>query len=518
MGRKNNNLKAPGAESEFGPEQISELRKCALDPIYFIKNYVWIQHPTKGAVKFELYPYQEKMIRSYMDNRYTIVLSARQTGKSVTSAAYLLWYAIFNFDKTVLIASNKNANAMEMIFRIRYMYEELPHWLKPGVLDDGWNKHNIGFDNKSRIVSTATSEDSGRGMSISLLFLDEFAFVAPGIQDEFWTSISPTLSTGGSCIMTSTPNGDANIYAELWRGAVVEANEFHAIRVKWDEPPGRDEEFKQREIGQIGIRRWNQEYECQFLSSDALLLDSEWLLREDVRLRNLLPKRIIKQVSFWSDIRPGGTYLVGVDPSTGSGEDFSVITIYDFPTLRQVGEWRSNTMSTNGLYSVLKNILIYLESQRASIYFSVENNGVGEGVIALYEADENPPEISEFISEEGANRRGLTTTSRSKLRACVNLKEMLEKGTMHLTSPMLLSELKAYVRNKGSYAAQAGSTDDCVSASLIIVRLVEEISTYEQAAFDKLYASEDFQKWSDKDYDGYEGGYDDSDEGMPMVF
>lgn len=181
---------------------------------------------------------------------------------SITSGAYLLWYAIFKFDKTILIASNKNSNAMEMISRIRFAYENLPHWLKPGIQEDGWNKHSIGFDNGSRIVSTATSEDSGRGMSISLLFLDEFAFVTPAIQDEFWTAIKPTLSTGGACLMTSTPNGDMNIFAQIWRGAQVGANSFFPIRVRWDEPPGRDERFKEDEIGDIGERKWLQEYEC----------------------------------------------------------------------------------------------------------------------------------------------------------------------------------------------------------------------------------------------------------------
>lgn len=259
---KNVNLKKPNQELEYTHEQVQELKRCAQDPVYFIKKYVMIQHPVRGALPFDLYSYQEKMIRAYQDNRYTVVLSARQTGKSVTSAAYLLWYAMFNFDKTVLIAANKNANAMEMILRIRFAYENLPFWIKPGVKDDGWNKHEIGFDNDSRIVSTATSEDSGRGMAISLLFLDEFAFVKPTIQDEFWTSIAPTLSTGGSCIMTSTPNGDMNIYAQVWRAAEQGTNGFHPIHVTWDEPPGRDGKFKEEETGRIGSRRWQQEYEC----------------------------------------------------------------------------------------------------------------------------------------------------------------------------------------------------------------------------------------------------------------
>jgi hypothetical protein len=262
MAVKNPRIKRAHEEMEYTPEQVKELIKCSQDPIYFIENYVMIQHPIKGAIKFELYDYQRTLIYNYQHNRYNIVLSARQTGKSTTSAAFLLWYAIFNEDKTVLIAANKNSNAMEMISRIRYAYEYLPAWLKPGVADDGWNKHGVGFDNMSRIVSAATSENSGRGMSISLLFCDEFAFVRPGIQEEFWTSISPTLATGGSCIIASTPNGDSNLFAQLWRSAELGISDFKSTWVKWDEPPGRDESFKRAEIAKIGEEKWQQEYEC----------------------------------------------------------------------------------------------------------------------------------------------------------------------------------------------------------------------------------------------------------------
>lgn len=157
-------------ESEYDGFRMQELLRCAMNPAYFIGKYVKIQHPLKGMIPFDLYPYQTKMLETMQHNRRTIVLSARQTGKSQTSAAFLLWYALFNEDKTILIASNKNSNALEMISRIRYMYETIPDWLKPGITVDGWNKLSVGFNNKSRIISTATSESSGRGLSISLLF------------------------------------------------------------------------------------------------------------------------------------------------------------------------------------------------------------------------------------------------------------------------------------------------------------------------------------------------------------
>lgn len=209
----------------------------------------------------------------YITDNFTV------THNSVTSSVFLLWFAIFNPNVTVLIAANRNANAMEMIARIGYAYEYLPMWMKPGVTEDGWNKHTLKFDNKSRIVSDATSVNTGRGMSISLLYLDEFAFVAPNVQEEFWTSILPTLSTGGACIMTSTPNGSVDKFSSLWRASNLESNmdglTFKPIHVKWDEPPGRDENFKQSNIALLGEIKWKQEYECCAGDTKLTLMDED---------------------------------------------------------------------------------------------------------------------------------------------------------------------------------------------------------------------------------------------------
>lgn len=518
MGRaRNTRLKKAHTEHEFTPEELVEFAKCAEDPVYFCKNYIRVQHPKRGAIPLELYPYQEKMMHMYMENRYTVVLSARQTGKSTISAIYLLWFAMFHADKTILIASNKNKGAMEMIARIRFAYEELPMFLKPGVNDDGWSKHSIGFDNGSRIESTATSENSGRGMSISLLFLDEFAFVKPAIQEEFWTSILPTLSTGGSCIMSSTPNGDSDLFAQLWRAADCgskldkDALNFVPIHVRWDEPPGRDEAFKATQMRLLGELKWRQEFECEMLSSDQLLIDSRILFS---MTKEVEPVLLYNDFVFWKKLQSEQTYIVTVDPSTGSGLDYSVIDVYHFPSLEQVAQFRDNTMNSPMLYAKLKWMLEIMEQKMCTTYFTVENNGVGEGILALYQNDENPPEYAEMVSD-GGTRDGMNTNKSSKLKACVSLKELFESGKIQINSPQTLKELKNFVRRKGSYEAQIGSTDDTVSTLLLLTRTLIEISSHEQAAFDKLY------RFDEKDY--FTGGSadissEDSDDPLPMVF
>ena len=510
MAQKNPFIKKANTEHDYTPRQLQELKKCTEDVVYFVKTYCKIQHPVRGEIPFDLYPYQENMLRIFAGERLTVVLSARQTGKSMVSAAFLLWYATFGFDKTILVASNKNDNAMEMIYRIRFMYERLPNWLKAGVNDDGWNKHSIGFDNGSRIHSTATTELSGRGMSISLLFLDEFAFVRDTIANEFWTSMAPTLSTGGSCIICSTPNGDYNLFAQIWRGANIPAtdnskhgiNEFVPIQVKWDEPPGRDEKFMRAEIAKIGELRWRQEYFCEFLSNDPLLVDTVVLAQLTERVRHNKPVATAGELQFYKHPSANMTYLVGMDPATGSGNDFSTIQVVEFPTMEQIAEWRSNTSSSVYAYQQLRKMLKILEKSQSQVYFSVENNGVGEAIIALFEADDFPAENAEFISETGQKRHGMTTTGKSKIKACMTLKELLERDTLKVLSPAVVAELKCYNRKAGSYEAKSGATDDLIAGLLIALRLLEEISSFDQEAYNTLYVH-DYSVGDGEEYQTY---------------
>ena len=504
--RSNHDIKRPNAPVEYTKETAHELVKCAKDCIYFVRNYVKIVHPKRGAIPFDLYDFQEDILRMYQSSRYNISMQSRQTGKSQTACAFLLWAAIFTDNIEILIASNKNKGAMEMIKRIRFMYTHLPDWLKPGINESYWNKHELAWDNGSIIYSEATTEDTARGKALRYIYCDEFAFVDNNIAEEFWTSIAPTLSTGGSCIITSTPNGDKNLFAQLWFGALANANGFAHRFVAWDQVPGRDEKFKEEQIAKIGLLKWQQEYECQMVSSDPMLFDSKMLLgyKKDAPL-----KIDHFGVHWYEKIQQGGRYLVGVDPATGTGSDFSAIQVFSFPELTQVAEYRSNTTSSSLLYDILKRILILLENNRCNTYFSCENNGIGEAMLTLYDMDEDLPENAEFISESGKNRKGFTTTNRTKLKSCIMLKELFETLKLKIHSEQTLTEFKSFILKGKSYQAKAGATDDLVSAILVIIRILDEISLYEEGIYDKIYKHSSSDEFALEQYNNDEEYYAD---------
>lgn len=496
---KNSRLKMPGPPEEYTPEQALEIMKCMQDPVYFIETYCKITHPTRGMVGFNLYDFQRELVKSFHENRSTIVCASRQIGKSQTSCGFLLWYACFNSHKEILIISNKAKNAKDMVKRIVFMYENLPNWIKPAINPNNWNKLEIEFANKNRIVSESTTDQSGRGMSVSLLFCDEFAFVEPNIAEEFWTSISPTLSTGGSCIIASTPNGDDNKFAELWRGANIGNNGFVPFFVQWDTVPGRDEAYKQQEIGKIGLQKWEQEYECKFISSDPLLFSSTLITNYYCDTK---AQQDAREITWFDHVNPGRNYIIAIDPSTGTGSDYTVMILYSFPELEQIAQFRSNTTSTPLVYNTFKHLLRTVQAGGAeNCYWSFENNGIGEGFISMYESDENPIEFGDLISEPGKRRIGFFT-GKNKTNVCLLFKQIFESNKIKIKSPVVISEMKNFVRRNGSFAARSGSNDDTIAAHLILVRMLQELVQYEERAYDVVFQHNEGD-YFDEEYDDY---------------
>lgn len=511
-------IKSPHKEDEYSLEQCRELKLCALDPVYFINNYCFIQNQLLGRVKFTLQPYQVRIIECLHTNRFSILRISRQAGKSETTAAYAYWFSCFREDKNVLIASNKQKGATDLMNRIKFMYENTPDFLRPGVLF--YNRGSIEFDNGSKIWSEATTEDTGRGRSCALFISDELAHVKKNIQEAMWSSILPTLSTGGSCVVMSTPNGDNDLYAEIWRGAEGGLNGFAHIFVPIEEIPDytrpghfRDEIWQADMLSKVGELKFRQEYLAEFLSNDALLIKSLTLQN----LKSIKPLYLDKGFSFWKEFNPNKTYLIGVDVAEGVKQDFSTIEVIELESLEQVAEYRNNTINESQLYSAIKYLISKISSyvddktgKTPTIYWSFENNSAGSAIGTLYYNDEKFPDSGQHLKEKN-ERFGFRTVNKSKLESCRHIKNLLEKSQYSLTikSPLLIYELKNYIQTGASYAAKYGATDDLISAMLIIMRMMKKLSEYEPEVFDALYKSTS---------DFYEETVDEFSDPIPFFF
>lgn len=493
---KSPNQKRAHESSEYAPEHLVELARCSKDPIYFMKHYVKVKHPKKGWVPLELYHYQERMVDALLNHRDVIMLCSRQMGKTTIAAMYLLWMTCFQEKKEVIIASKNMSHATQIMARIKDAYDELPHWLKPGAKYD--SRTMLEFDNGSKIVSEATTSKTGRGSSPAAVMLDELAFAAKNIQDEMWASLTASLSTGGQLIVTSTPNGDTDLFAELWHGATAPEprNNFFPVTAYWHEHPDRGQEYYDDMVKKLGPVKAGQELDCVFLSSDALLISTQ-------RLNKFVPEEPKFEdmgFKFWTD-KIGGrgkTYLVGVDPATGNGADYTAIEVFEFPSLQQVAELRMNTVSIPLIYAKIKWLLKKLRQPdlgrgRAEIIWSFERNGVGEALVAMIQNDESPDAAwsldgCELFNEQNG-RFGCYTTGKSKLVSCMQMKNLVERATggLQIKSKTLIYELKQFVAQGGSYAAKAGETDDLVMALCVVMKLLNRLSSYDDQARSMVY-------------------------------
>ena len=450
-------------------------------------------------LNLELFDYQRELLDSYHNHRYSIALISRQMGKSTAAGAYLLWYSMFIPDQTILIAAHKYSGAQEIMQRIRFAYELLPNFIRAGVT--AYNKGSLEFDNGSRIIAQATTDNTGRGLSISLAYLDEFAFVRPTIAREFWTALSPTLSTGGKCIITSTPNQDDDQFARIWREALKTTdsygneketgkNGFKAYSADWKHHPDRDQEWANEETGKIGEERFRREHLNEFIAFDETLIDS-------VKLSLMETKDVYKktgQVRWYRPFQNGKTYIAGLDPSLGTGGDNSAIQIYELPGMRQVGEWMHNKTPVQEQIRILRGMLTEIQSgaPEAEIYWSVENNTLGEAALVVINemGEENLP--GTFISEPrraGSSRgyrKGFTTTNKSKLAACSKFKNWIETDKMEIASSTLLRETKTFIARGASYSAKEGETDDLVMSALLVVRVAQQVAQYDEVTYNEL--------------------------------
>lgn len=510
-------IKKAHSKETYTEQHIQDLLKCSnLDDgyHYFLKNFFYIQHPVKGKLLFQPFDFQIGLLDAYHGHRFNINMLPRQMGKSTCAAGYLLWYAMFQPDQTILISAHKFSGAQEIMQRIRYAYELCPDYIRSGVVN--YNKGSIEFDNGSRIVSTTTTGNTGRGMSISLLYLDEFAFVPPNIADEFWTSISPTLATGGKAIITSTPNSDEDTFAIIWKEANkkfddygneqdVGINGFFPFTCKWSEHPDRDEQWAITERGRIGEERFRREYNCEFLIYDETLINSICL----AALEGTQPLMNMGQTRWYKQPSKDHIYAIALDPSLGTGGNSAGIQVFELPTFIQIAEWHHNLTPIQGQIRVLKEILKYIqdcigEENRGNIYWSIENNSVGEaGLICIRDIGEDQfPGL--FVSEPIRKghvrkfRKGFNTTHKTKISASARLKYLIESGKMKINSKPLISELKAFIAQGITFKAKQGEEDDLVSALLLIVRMSQVLADWDSRVFETFTSNDSM---NDEDFE-----------------
>jgi hypothetical protein len=502
-----NLIKKAHAPQRYTLEEVNHLEACmdpVTGPIYFAKNFLKIQHPTRGSIPFEPYEYQERLIDAYHNNKQCIAMLPRQMGKTTCACAYLLWYTMFVPEAQVLIAAHKYEGAQDIMNRYRFGYENLPDFIRAGVYS--YNRNTIEYDNGARIQAVTTTENTGRGKSLSLIYCDEFAFVQPPEKaKEFWTALSPTLSTGGKCIITSTPNSDEDQFALIWTEAqkrfdefgneqALGTNGFHSFFAHWNEHPDRDEKWAQTERSKIGEERFRREFDCEFLIFDETLINAVRL----AEMKGVDPLMTMGQTRWYKDINPNATYLVAHDPSLGTGGDYGAIQVFEMPTMEQVAEWRHNLTPIQSQVKVMREILKYIQERgmekggQPQLYYSVENNTLGEAALIVIRdiGEENFPGL--FLSEPIRKghvrkfRKGFNTTHRTKITACSQLKNMLETQKMKIYSKPLVSELKTFVATGVGFNAKTGEHDDLISGVLLIIRMASVLADWDPQIYDKL--------------------------------
>jgi hypothetical protein len=449
----NNLVKRAGIETKYTEEEMQEYLKCSKDPVHFIENYTQIISLDEGLVPFTLRGYQQGLIEHYNSNRFNVVLASRQSGKSITSCAYLLWFLLFHPEVTVAILANKGAIAREMISRLVTMLESVPFFLQPGVKI--LNKGNIEFANDSKVVAAATSSSSIRGLSINLLYLDEFAFVEGA--EEFYTSTYPVVTSGkdSKVIITSTANGVGNMFYKIYQSAVHQQSEYRHFTINWYDVPGRDEEWKKQTIANTSEAQFEQEYGNSFLGTGNTLINSDTLL-------GMMAKEpIFSQNGFKMYEKPieGHTYVCTVDVSKGRGLDYSTFSIFDTSVqpFRQVATFRDNMVSPL-LYPDFINK--YCKPYNEALVI-IENNAEGAMVATQLHYDIEYPNV--FVQGQlKAEDIGITMTKKIKRIGCSTLKELTEENRIELVDRETITEFMTFVSKGTSYEADRGFFDDCV--------------------------------------------------------
>jgi hypothetical protein len=466
----NQRLKRAGVPINFTVEQVQEWARCARDPIYFVRNYVMIVNVDAGKQKFDLYPFQERMIDTMINTRFSIFKLPRQSGKTTTVVGMLLWYVLFHEDYSIAILAHKLAQSRVILGRLQLAYEALPKWLQQGVVE--WNKGNIELENGCKILASATSSSAVRGDTFNLLYLDEFAHVPAHLQEEFYASTYPTVSSGSTTkiIITSTPKG-LNKFYKLWVDAEKGKNAFVPFAVHWSEIPGRDEEWKQETINNTSEEQFRQEFETDFIGSSNTLINPGKL----INIPEADPIHATEYLAIYEEPDPKKSYIITVDVARGVNRDASAFIVFDVSTIPYtvVARFKSHDLTP----LIFPNFVHHLATRYNNAYVLVEVNDAGQQVAdILYHDLEYEYMIfstavknrGQKISEYGVKPAlGVRTTTQVKRIGCTNFKTLVESDKLIINDAALKDECFSYVQDGDTFNAEEGMHDDLVMCCVI---------------------------------------------------
>ena len=453
-----------------------EYAKCAQDPTYFLGKYGIIQHPVKGKVNFNLYDFQEKSLKSFMKHDYNIVLKARQLGLSTLTAGYALWMMTFQQDKNILVIATKQETAKNLVTKVRVMHANLPGWLKQPCVED--NKLSLRYKNGSQIKAVASSEESGRSEALSLLIIDEAAFIDK--IDTIWGAAQQTLATGGRALIISTPNGVGNFFHKTWIGAEDGTNDFNFINLHWSVHPERGQDWRDDQDKLLGPSLAAQECDCDFITSGRGVIDG--LLLEKMKessIREPMEKRGIDS-NYWIWEPPNYTknYVVSADVSRGDGTDYSAFHIIDVESLQEVAEYKGKISTQD-----FGNMLVNVASEYNNALLVVENNNIGWAAIQqvidreypnlfytskdLQYVDVQHQMTNRYRAQERNMVPGFSTTSKTRPLIIAKLEEMFREESVMVHSQRLIDELFVFIYNGNRAEAMSGYNDDLVMSFAI---------------------------------------------------
>ena len=517
----NPNLKKTNVPVEFTKEQIKEYQKCMDDPIYFIQEYMKIVSLDEGLVPFKMYDFQQNMVKTFHDNRFTICKLPRQSGKSTTIIAYLLHYVLFNQNVNIAILANKSSTARDILGRLQLGYENLPKWLQQGVVS--WNKGSLDLENGSSILAASTSASAIRGGSYNIIFLDEFAYVPSSLAEEFFSSVYPTISSGKSTkvMIVSTPHG-MNMFYKLWTDAQSKKNDYVPIEVHWSEVPGRDEVWKEETIRNTSQSQFNSEFECEFLGSiDTLIAPHKLKVMPYVD-----PIQSHADLDIFEKPDPKKTYFLTADVSRGTSQDYSAFVVLDVTEMpyRVVAKYRNNEIKP----LIFPQKIHEVAKAYNECFVLVEVNDIGEQVANALQFDleydnlvmasmrGRAGQILGAGFSGGKAQLGVRTTKAVKRVGCSNLKQLIESDKLLIPDYDMMSELSTFVVKGSSWQADDGCTDDLVACLFLFAWAVDQTYFKELTDNDireRMYAEQKEQLEQDMAPFGFiDNGIDDPEE------